>query len=182
MITYIATNTLNGKFYIGSTFMDFKERKRKHLSCGANYPFQNALRKNPEVFEWEVFEDDSDERVLEQALLDMWCGTEQCYNISRDASAPMSGRKHSKETIQHFRETRKGTGVGESNPMFGKTGEQNPFFGKKHSPETRRIMSEKTSGENAPHRGKKWWINENGDTLYQREDPGEGWQNGRIWK
>jgi group I intron endonuclease len=182
MITYIATNTLNGKFYIGSTSQDFEWRKRKHLTNGSNYPFQNTLRNNPEAFEWEVFEDDSDERVLEQALLDMWYGTEQCYNLSRDASAPMSGRKHSKETIQHFKEARKGTLTGELNPMFGRTGGQNPFFGKKHTEETRRKMSEKTSGENAPHLGKKWWINESGNTLYQREDPGDGWKNGRVWR
>ena len=182
MITYIVTNTVNGRFYIGSTTVDLATRKRRHLRSKVNYPFQNALRKNPELFEWEFFEDDSNERVLEQALLDMWFGTEQCYNLSRDTSAPMTGRKHSEETIRRLREVCKGKQIGESNPMFGKTGELNPFFGKKHTVETRRIMSEKTSGENAPHLGKKWWVNESSETLYQKEDPGEGWINGRFWR
>lgn len=87
MDTYKATNTNNGKFYIGST-TDFEKRKRQHLKSKENYPFQNSLRKNPEAFEWEVWSDNSDEPVLEQALLDMWFGTEQCYNLNPFASRP----------------------------------------------------------------------------------------------
>lgn len=87
MITYVATNTLNGKFYIGST-KDFENRKKDHLKNKNNYPFQNALRKNPEVFEWEVHSDDCDKPVLEQALLDMWFGKECCYNLNPFAEHP----------------------------------------------------------------------------------------------
>jgi len=81
MNTYRATNTLNGRFYIGST-TDFKTRKKAHLESSANYPFQKALRSNPEAFVWEVYTDDSENRELEQALLDMWFGCERCYNLS----------------------------------------------------------------------------------------------------
>jgi group I intron endonuclease len=81
MDTYRATNTINGKFYIGSS-VNFEERKKAHLSSKENYPFQNALRKNPEAFIWEVWSDDSEDRELEQALLNMWFGKEQCYNLS----------------------------------------------------------------------------------------------------
>ncbi len=87
MFTYKATNTLNGKFYIGST-KDFEKRKKDHLTSRLNYPFQNALRKNPESFIWEVVEDDSGEPVLEQSLLDMWFGTEMCYNLCPHACRP----------------------------------------------------------------------------------------------
>jgi group I intron endonuclease len=87
MDTYRATNTLNGKFYIGST-VNFARRKEEHLNSKASYPFQNALRKNPEAFEWEVWGDDSNEPILEQALLDMWYGTEQCYNLSSIVGRP----------------------------------------------------------------------------------------------
>lgn len=87
MDTYKATNTTNGKFYIGST-TNFEKRKREHLRSDKNYPFQNALRKNPDAFEWEVWSDDSDEPILEQALLDMWFGKECCYNLSPYASRP----------------------------------------------------------------------------------------------
>ena len=87
MQTYVATNTLNGKFYIGSTF-DLDRRKTEHLRCKNNYPFQNALRKNPEAFEWEAWEDDSDDPILEQALLDTWFGCGQCYNLNPSAKHP----------------------------------------------------------------------------------------------
>jgi group I intron endonuclease len=101
MDTYKATNTTNGKFYIGST-TNFERRKVEHLSCTENYPFQNALRKNPDAFEWEVWSDDSDEPVLEQALLDMWFGKECCYNLNPYASRPPSweGKKHKDSTRQ----------------------------------------------------------------------------------
>jgi group I intron endonuclease len=87
MYTYVATNTSNGRFYIGST-KNFERRKKSHLKSRVNLPFQNALRKNPEAFEWEVWEDDSDLPVMEQALLDMWFHTAQCYNLSSIAGRP----------------------------------------------------------------------------------------------
>jgi group I intron endonuclease len=94
MNTYKATNTLNGNFYIGST-TNFEKRKKGHLNSKENYPFQNSLRRNPEVFEWEVWSDDSDEPLLEQALLDMWFGKECCYNLCPYAHRPpdMTGKK-----------------------------------------------------------------------------------------
>lgn len=92
MITYRATNTLNGKFYIGST-ADFDRRKSQHLKDKrVHTPFNNALRKNPEAFEWEVWSDDCHDPVLEQALLDMFFGAEQCYNLNPVASRPPSQR------------------------------------------------------------------------------------------
>jgi group I intron endonuclease len=87
MDTYRATNTTNGKFYIGSA-INFEDRKKAHLRSKKNYPFQNALRKNPDAFEWEVWSDDSDEPILEQALLDMWFGKECCYNLNPIADRP----------------------------------------------------------------------------------------------
>jgi hypothetical protein len=101
MDTYKATNTTNGKFIVGSTF-DFNRRKKEHLNSKANYPFQNALRQNPDAFLWEVWSDDSDEPILEQALLDMWYGKECCYNLNPYASRPPSweGKNHSESTIQ----------------------------------------------------------------------------------
>lgn len=94
MDTYKATNTTNGKFYIGST-TNFEKRKREHLRSDKNYPFQNALRKNPDAFEWEVWSDDSDEPILEQALLDMWFGKECCYNLNPSAKHPPRGSEAS---------------------------------------------------------------------------------------
>jgi predicted GIY-YIG superfamily endonuclease len=81
MITYLARNTRNGKFYIGST-VNFESRKKQHIDNQGPYPFHRALRANPDIFEWETYEDESEGRELEQALLDMFFGTEMCYNLS----------------------------------------------------------------------------------------------------
>jgi group I intron endonuclease len=99
MDTYIATNTVDGRFYIGSS-TNFRRRKQQHLECQESYPFQNALRQNPDAFEWEVWSDDSDERILEQALLDMWFGCEQCYNLTSKATGfgPETAAKGGKRT------------------------------------------------------------------------------------
>jgi group I intron endonuclease len=111
VITYRATNTLNGKFYIGST-TNFENRKRGHLKSVKNWPFQNALRSNPEAFEWETWEDNDENPTLEQALLDIWFGKGQCYNLNPYANRPigMKGRfgpDHPKYGIIESEETRK---------------------------------------------------------------------------
>ena len=106
MDTYIATNTSNGKFYIGST-QDFERRKKSHLKSKCNYPFQNSLRNNPEVFEWKVWSDSYNEPILEQALLDMWFGKECCYNLSSLAN------RIGPELCSH---------KGENHPQWGKVG------------------------------------------------------------
>jgi group I intron endonuclease len=149
MDTYISTNTKNGRFYIGST-TNFEKRKQQHLKSKVNYPFQRALRKHPDSFIWEVFSDDSDKPVLEQALLDMFYGTEQCYNLNPEASRPPSqaGKPVSEEArgkqslartgLKRSGETRKKLSLakkGKLNPRYGKPptspaahkGENNPL-------------------------------------------------------
>jgi group I intron endonuclease len=118
MDTYKATNTTNGKFYIGSS-TNFERRKRDHLTSKRNLPFQNALRKNPDAFEWEVWTDDNDEPILEQALLDMWYGTEQCYNLSPSAKHPP---RPDKDTL-----VRTGRKVGDR-AVKNKTGIHDPAY------------------------------------------------------
>ena len=173
MITYKATNTLNGKFYVGST-TDFEKRKKNHSSSSKNYPFQNALRKNPEAFEWEFVEDDSDEPILEQALLDMYFGTGQCYNLNPSASRPpvMRGDDHpnyGKSPSEEWRQAHSERMSGENHPFFGKkhtdetrqlqseikVGDSNPFFGMGHTDDWKQAQSERMSGENNPMFGTK---------------------------
>ncbi len=127
MITYIATNTTNGKFYIGST-TNFEKRKKSHIESDSEYPFHRALRKNPEAFTWEIYSDDSEGRELEQALLDTWFGKEQCYNLSEKSSSPSvfrseehrrkignahKGKVNSKETREKISRSKKGKKFGE---------------------------------------------------------------------
>ena len=144
METYKATNTKNGKFYIGST-NNFERRKREHLTSKENYPFQNALRKDPGAFEWEVWSDLCGEPVLEQALLDMWFGKECCYNLNPSAQHPPSprgrvcseetrrkkaenatGKRHAPETLQKLQKISKERGANaalvrmQNNPKRGK--------------------------------------------------------------
>ena len=179
MITYIATNTTNGKFYIGST-AQLKKRKKDHLNCKKGYPFQNALRKNPEAFEWETWEDDSNEPVLEQALLDMWFGKEQCYNLSPLASRPPGnlGIPHSDETKQKISFALAGKLAGERNPSKRKEVREKISSSKKGIPRPQEVR-EKIS-QNC--KGKRHWINALGERKLQEECPGDGWQRGMKWR
>ena len=149
MITYIATNKVNGKFYIGST-TNLDKRKGEHLNSKLNHPFQNSLRNNPDSFVWHLAEDQLADPRFEQVLLDLYFGTELCYNLNPRADRPPSqtGRLVSEETRKKQSKARKGLKrsaetkrkisaalSGKNNPMFGKTGSANPSFnvrGDKH--------------------------------------------------
>lgn len=163
MNTYIATNTLNGKFYIGSS-KNFEQRKKEHLAGKENYPFQNALRKNSEIFEWEVTSDDSDEPILEQALLEMFFGTEQCYNLNPIAGRPpnAAGKTRSEETRQRMREA-----------MLGKTPSEETrkkisrgMSGKTLSEETKQKIREAMYGNKPPNSKAVLAIKPDGIELY----------------
>ena len=210
MFTYKSTNTLNGKFYIGST-KDFERRKHGHLNSKENYPFQNALRKNPEAFEWEVWEDDCDDPILEQALLDTWFGKECCYNLNPNASHPPSpeGKRMwvSVEGLQTF--SHQCPGEGWTQGVNEERRAQNGLAkrGKKESEETRRkkslahtgktrVFSEKhcknlslaKKGKPGGSAGGKvagklpWWVNEKGENKRSLTKPEGEWQRGRVWK
>jgi hypothetical protein len=201
MITYKATNTLNGRFYIGSSrnWETYEKRKKSHLRGSYDYFFHRELKNSPEAFEWETVEDSLEEPVLEQALLDMWFGKEQCYNLSPEASRPP---------------TRKG----QEHPLYGRRGENSPLFGrtwwvkkdgskethafcspgedwvkgrKEVKESTRLKQSEKKKGykQSPEHKGKiansrvgrSWWVNSKGELKCQKESPGLGWKLGRKW-
>jgi group I intron endonuclease len=202
MITYKATNTRNGKFYIGSA-VDFDKRKQQHLRSALNYPFQNALRQSPDSFEWEIVEDDSDEPILEQALLDMWFGTEMCYNLNPRADRPPSwkGKSHKVETLEKMRETaklrpgttseqaRRGVETRIKNGTIYPSDETREKMriahtGKTHSLESREKRSKALKGRvNESAKGSKWWTSmETGETRMLHEDPGDGWVPGRKLK
>jgi hypothetical protein len=88
MINYVPINLSNRKFYVGST-TDFDRRWKQHLKSNADYPFQNALRKNPDKFFVLISKDDGLEtREEEQFYLDFYHGSERCYNINPKADCP----------------------------------------------------------------------------------------------
>ena len=134
MITYTATNTRNGRFYVGST-TNFEKRKQEHLKSKLNHPFQCALRKNPEDFVWHFTEDNLPEPRFEEGLLDLYFGTELCYNLNPKADRPPSqaGRPVSQETRQRQSVARTGLTRSEETKRKlseSKKGEKNPQWGK----------------------------------------------------
>ena len=185
MDTYKSTNTINGRFYIGST-TNFKSRKKAHLNSDCNFPFQNALRANPEAFIWEVWTDDSKNRELEQALLDMWFGTEQCYNLSPYANGG-SGFVCQDYTWITNKTVEKLLPPGENVPEGWEAGRL-PF-----SPEVRKKKSEsltnwednpfRKKGEESMSHGRKWVTTPEKDQekyLKPGEETPEGWISGRM--
>ena len=83
--------------------------------------------------------------------------TEELSSVESPGAGWTLGRKPPNEEIRknisNGQLGRKG-----KNPMFGRTGDKNPSY------------------------GKKWWVNNQGEILYQKEKPGDAWQNGKKWK
>lgn len=107
--TYKIVNLSNDKFYIGSTMDSFLSRFRSHIERLIKNKHQNPHlqasfnKYGKDNFSFNIIEIiEQDDLVLkkEQYLLDTLKGLTNHYNISMDATAPMKGRKHTKETIE----------------------------------------------------------------------------------
>jgi group I intron endonuclease len=125
---YLIRNTINGKFYIGSSqHVCYRWRKHKetliknnhqniHLQrAWNNYDGQNF------IFELLCTCELKHLHVLEQHLLDRFFGTDQCYNLSDCATHPR-GYKHTDAAKKK---------IGDS------------WRGKKHTLETKQLISNK---------------------------------------
>ena len=149
MITYVAINLTNKKFYVGST-VDFIKRQKGHLNSNEDYPFQNSLRKDPKKFFWIVSEDDGlDTRDEEQYYLDFYHGTAWCYNLNPEAAVPPSA--------------------------LGKRGPGHHLHGKKQDPEYVARRTAHCVGETNPAYGKRWWNDGSDNYVLSVECPGESW-------
>jgi group I intron endonuclease len=136
---YVIHNSKNGHIYLGQA-QDFNRRWNYHkrqLKGGYhdNDHLQKAWNKyGAKNFQFKVLEycpvDQLNER--EQHFLDVYMAKGICYNIARDATAPMRGRSPSAETRKKLSEANKGR----TSAMKGKT----------HSEETRRKISEAAKG------------------------------------
>jgi hypothetical protein len=102
---YLATNTVNGKAYVGKTTGTMRDRRRGHeysAEHGSTLPFHRALRKySADAFKWEMLFRGTDENALfaaEKKFIVM-LGT-KCpggYNLT-DGGEGLSGHHHSTET------------------------------------------------------------------------------------
>lgn len=119
-IVYKRTNKINGKVYIGITSRTPEERMRAtYRNC---HHMIHAIEKyGKDAFETEVlYSELTKEEACQKEinLISFYDSTnpEKGYNISKGGSAPMWGRKHSKETIEKLIEQNKG----ENNGFYGK--------------------------------------------------------------
>jgi hypothetical protein len=107
MITYTATNTKTGKFYIGSAknYCRYTARfgtHHVHKPGSRGYTdFHKDLQADPHSFVWEYSEDSLNTRDTEKALIAIYIDSPFCYNVGegRHNNHP-KGRKHTKETKQ----------------------------------------------------------------------------------
>ena len=86
MITYTATNTRTGKFYIGSSkdYCHYINRQGNHHVGNPYNEFRKDLQANPLDFIWEYSEDSLDDRDFESSLLEIYVGSKWCYNSRKE--------------------------------------------------------------------------------------------------
>jgi len=137
---YVILNTKNGHIYIGQA-QDLRRRwdcHKRQLKGGYhdNDHLQKAWNKyGARSFKFKVLEYCSIDQldIREQHFLDIYMAKGICYNISKDARAPMRGRSLSVDARKKLRIANKG---------------RSPAMkGKKHTEETRRKMSVSASGK-----------------------------------
>jgi group I intron endonuclease len=143
---YIILNLVNYKFYLGSA-KDLQGRFRTHKSLlNQNKHHSIYLQRAWNKYEKENFEfvvlsyTTIDLLIKEQQYLDEF---KPKYNISISAHAPMTGRKHSKETKL----------------KFIKHGSNNSMFNKSHTPESKEKISVNRQAAKMTDETRKIWIN-----------------------
>lgn len=112
---YKHTNKINGKIYIGITI--YGENPNTRWANGLGYRnnkyFINAIEKyNWDNFTHEILfnnltKDEACEKEIKLIALYDATNREKGYNISIGGSAPMCGRKHTKEAIKKIRKNHK---------------------------------------------------------------------------
>ena len=115
MIIYRATNTSNGKIYIGQTVESLKKRIGRHLyesrEGGLSTPFYRALRLyGREAFTWEIVDEAASRKELSEKEC-LWI--ERCnslkpsgYNLTKGGEGSV-GFRHSIESRAKITETKR---------------------------------------------------------------------------
>ena len=149
---YKITNTVNGKFYIGSS-QDITKRLWSHRSLlihdkHYNRHLQSAWNKygaQAFTFETVLLCDIETKLYFEQVFIDVLC---PAYNFAKGALATMQGYKHTEETRRKVSEGLKGNTnlVGHKPTEETRRKLSEALKGKPLSEETRRKMSEGLKG------------------------------------
>jgi hypothetical protein len=114
MVTYKATSTKTGRFYIGSakSYNHYMNRKGNHHVRKSTSSLHIDLQADPRSFEWEILrEDNLDTRDYEYELLQIYVGQPLCYNKSQTNGAVRGvaqrgrGWEHSDDTKCKMRES-----------------------------------------------------------------------------
>jgi len=141
---YMIQNTINSKFYIGSS-ANLRKRCIAHTSLldrgkHQNVHLQRAWNKNGNSnFQFTVLIHVKHEEELLSAEQDAINTMNPDYNIAIDAGAPTRGLKMSKETCKRLSDMRKGPG--------------SYWYGKKRYPETIKKISDNRLGAPAWNKG-----------------------------
>ncbi len=89
----------------------------------------------------------------------------------RKISESLQGRKNTPETKSKKSKAALGKPKSEQhrkNISVSKSGENHPSYGR--------------TGEKSFNYGRKFYVNFEGKVIFTKENPGEGWQRGRVWK
>lgn len=140
---YCIENIFNNKKYIGST-KDISKRWRSHKNLLSKNKHPNVHLQTAwnlytkDKFKFYIIEENIEESLLlnrEQYYIELYdvLDREKGYNIAKNASAPMDGRKHTEISIVKMKEA--------------KSGEKNNFFGKHHTEETKQKLREAKIGK-----------------------------------
>ena len=167
MITYKATNKINGKVYIGQTIQSLQIRKSRHIydsNNGCDFLFHRAIRKyGEEGFKWEVIRIcDSIESLnaYEQYYILYYDSMNKGYNlmtggrnslhsdatkelISKNSPKYWLNKYLSAVTKEKIRQARLGYEMPEKQKQKlskSLSGENHPMYGKHHTEKARKNM------------------------------------------
>lgn len=101
----------------GGFISDEQQKNRSSIGGKKAIPFLKELRNNPE---W-----------VKNNSTNISKGIKQAINDGRFTPPSFAGKTHSNETIQKFKDSRKGTGAGQNNSQYGKCWITNDLESKK---------------------------------------------------